>query len=128
MGFPTSTDVAHLDLVECSNNGICDRSNGVCECREGFKVEPACDVMACPALNNCNGHGTCYDMQQLAKLAENNGDLSPYSYGRLQNDPNTWDAEMLKGCVCDEGYEGYDCSLVKCPTGDDPDTLYIAGT
>ena len=29
---------------------------------------------------------------------------------------------MIRGCVCDEGYEGYDCSLVMCPTGDDPET------
>lgn len=24
------------------------------------------------------------------------------------------------GCVCDEGYEGYDCSSRKCPWGIDP--------
>jgi hypothetical protein len=24
------------------------------------------------------------------------------------------------GCVCDEGYQGYDCSLRKCPWGLDP--------
>lgn len=22
-----------------------------------------------------------------------------------------WDAEMIHGCLCDDGWEGYDCSL-----------------
>jgi len=22
-----------------------------------------------------------------------------------------WDADMIHGCVCDDGWEGYDCSL-----------------
>lgn len=22
-----------------------------------------------------------------------------------------WDADMIHGCLCDEGWEGYDCSL-----------------
>lgn len=33
---------------------------------------------------------------------------------------NGWDADALMGCVCDDGYEGYDCSLRKCPWGVDP--------
>jgi len=31
-----------------------------------------------------------------------------------------WDANKVKGCVCDIRFEGYDCSLRTCPTGDDP--------
>ena len=31
-----------------------------------------------------------------------------------------WDANMIYGCVCDEGFYGYDCSLQYCPLGDDP--------
>lgn len=34
-----------------------------------------------------------------------------------------WDADMIFGCVCDNGYEGYDCSLRSCPTGDDSLTI-----
>jgi hypothetical protein len=33
---------------------------------------------------------------------------------------NGWDADALMGCVCDEGYQGYDCSQRKCPWGLDP--------
>jgi hypothetical protein len=31
-----------------------------------------------------------------------------------------WDADMIHGCVCDEGWEGSDCSRRSCPRGDDP--------
>ncbi|CAM9293856.1 unnamed protein product, partial [Hapterophycus canaliculatus] len=31
-----------------------------------------------------------------------------------------WDADMIHGCLCDDGWEGYDCSLRACPKGVDP--------
>jgi hypothetical protein len=31
-----------------------------------------------------------------------------------------WDADMVRGCACDFGWEGYDCSLRTCEKGDDP--------
>lgn len=31
-----------------------------------------------------------------------------------------WDADRILGCLCDEGYEGYDCSQRSCPKGKDP--------
>jgi hypothetical protein len=31
-----------------------------------------------------------------------------------------WDADRIQGCLCDPGYEGYDCSLKSCPKGKDP--------
>ena len=33
-----------------------------------------------------------------------------------------WDAGKLTGCVCDEGWSNYDCSVQACPYGDDPQT------
>merc|ERR1711871_1887400 len=33
---------------------------------------------------------------------------------------NLWDANKIKGCVCDDGFSGHDCSLRKCPGGHDP--------
>lgn len=33
---------------------------------------------------------------------------------------NGWDADALQGCVCDNGYGGYDCSKKNCPYGVDP--------
>jgi hypothetical protein len=65
-------------------------------------------------------------MKELAKRAQVNG-MNPnplYDYGSIPNDPMTWDANKIKGCLCDKGYSGYDCSLRVCPTGDDPDTHF----
>ena len=31
-----------------------------------------------------------------------------------------WDASMTYGCKCDPGYYDIDCSLRRCPRGDDP--------
>jgi hypothetical protein len=31
-----------------------------------------------------------------------------------------WDADMIYGCLCDEGYEGPSCKVRLCPSGDDP--------
>jgi hypothetical protein len=44
-----------------------------------------------------------------------------YHEGKSYGD-KTWDADKNFGCVCDEYYTGYDCSLRECPVGDDPMT------
>eukprot|EP00596_Hydrurales_sp_CCMP1899_P010123 CAMPEP_0119034006 /NCGR_PEP_ID=MMETSP1177-20130426/1065_1 /TAXON_ID=2985 /ORGANISM="Ochromonas sp, Strain CCMP1899" /LENGTH=565 /DNA_ID=CAMNT_0006991175 /DNA_START=644 /DNA_END=2344 /DNA_ORIENTATION=- len=43
-----------------------------------------------------------------------NGITSVFSY------TNIWDANKIYGCNCDAKYEGSDCSVQKCPVGDDP--------
>jgi len=30
-----------------------------------------------------------------------------------------WDGDQIRGCVCDQPYTGFNCSLKMCPTGDD---------
>lgn len=45
-----------------------------------------------------------------------------FTYGLNPNTAHTWDGSRVHGCLCDEKYEGYDCSLSKCPHGDDPGT------
>ncbi|GBG30584.1 Multiple epidermal growth factor-like domains protein 10 [Hondaea fermentalgiana] len=119
---PVSANRAH-QLQECSNMGICDRVTGVCVCHTGF-TGAACDQMQCPGSpTECSGNGQCLFMSQLANKATDNGDLAATTYGQTPNDPYRWDYDMIKGCLCDEGYEGHDCSLMSCPTGDDPETL-----
>ncbi len=39
---------------------------------------------------------------------------------RAPVDYHNWDADKIQGCVCDPGFEGYDCSLRSCPAGPDP--------
>lgn len=50
---------------ECSNRGKCNRISGECECHTGFGG-PSCSRMLCP--NGCSGHGSCFSMQDIAKL------------------------------------------------------------
>lgn len=126
--LPESTNVAHITTyAECSNNGLCDRSTGQCNCNTGFTGE-ACNRLACPGqtpdTEACSGHGQCLDMNRLAALSTVNGVIAGYTYGDVPNKPSTWDAFRVFGCLCDAQYTGYDCSLLVCPTGDDPDTQH----
>ena len=102
--------------------GSCDRTTGLCTCHEGFQGSN-CNQMKCPGeAEECNGRGQCLTMKELAKLTKVNGMNVGLTYGEKPNDPLTWDAKRIKGCYCDEGYEGYDCSMKTCPKGDNPDT------
>lgn len=71
-------------------------------------------------MEPCSGHGRCLTISELAKHAKQNGVLTPKSYGADPNNPYTWDAHRMMGCLCDEGYDGFDCSLRSCPAGNDP--------
>lgn len=93
-------------VVECANQGACNRVTGECECFDGFEGR-ACTRMSCP--NKCSGNGICKKLKDLNTTV-------PYS-------ASNWDADRIGGCLCDPGYYGVDCSLRYCPTGDDPLTL-----
>ena len=121
--YPTADNLAHNVMTECADMGLCDRNTGKCVCHEGFYGQ-ACEYMMCGRgiPGACNGHGRCLSMFELAQAATVNGDAAGFSYGLDPNNANTWDAHRIFGCLCDEGFEGYDCSLRSCPTGDDPGT------
>ena len=121
--YPLADDLVHSARSECSDMGICDYSTGTCTCADGF-FGAACEYMLCPGgtTNACSGHGECMSMSELALVAEDNGDATEYTYGADPNEPDTWDAQIIFGCHCDEGWTAYDCSLRLCPTGDDPGT------
>lgn len=119
--YPTADDTAH-SLAECSNKGRCNRRTGQCECQIMFEGA-ACERMTCPGktspLGVCSGHGRCLSMASLAAYATDNGDATPFTYGLDPNNPATWDASKVFGCLCDDGYTGYDCSQRTCPLGND---------
>lgn len=102
-------DNAH-NVAECSNMGICDRSTGLCMCRDGFEGI-ACEKQSCP--KNCNNVGNCISMYYYA-LTKDLGVGPIYKY------ETPWDAYKIYGCNCDSSYHGVDCSLRYCPKGDDP--------
>ena len=118
--YPTAANSGHYTLTECSDAGTCDSESGICECLDGFEGT-SCSRMTCPGDPVCTGQGQCLTMGQLAELADANGDATAFTYGAIPNDAATWDFDKIQGCYCDEGYEGYDCSLKSCPWGDDPE-------
>lgn len=117
-GVPTARDTVHDRKAECSNMGICDRNTGVCKCRAGFEG-PACERLWCPRTKggvDCSGHGRCMSLSQAG--AEWNGaQLVRDPTRKTYNEP--WDARKLHGCLCDDGWTGYDCSVRQCLLGYD---------
>ena len=119
--FPVADGKAH-QMAECSNMGVCDRTKGECLCQVGF-TGSACERLDCPVSGTdpCSGHGSCLNMQELARHATNNGVNAHLTYGEDPNNRFTWDAKKIYGCKCDEGWDGaYDCSLRSCKMGNDP--------
>lgn len=119
----------HQD-VECSANGICDRSSGVCKCRTPFGGK-ACERMTCPGTPACNNRGICQSMTRLARnahalplsveagaidavisairITKHNFQNSIIEYDALtsvnQSYTSTWDANMGSMCVCDSAWD-----------------------
>merc|ERR1712216_351567 len=58
----TTQDEGHF-YMECSNQGLCDRGTGECECFDGYSGR-ACAATSCP--NDCNGKGTCSTIAEMA--------------------------------------------------------------
>jgi len=132
-------NTAHVTLAECSNVGICDRSSGECQCTAPYEG-PACERLRCP--NSCSGHGRCLSMKEIAHaydttMPKHKFDYDSASVSAMTNPLSTaWDSDMIFGCVCDSSwkvgygprqiqlseYFGPDCSLKRCPRGDDPFT------
>eukprot|EP00937_MAST-01D_sp_MAST-1D-sp2_P003849 g3849.t1 len=115
----SAANTAHA-VSECSNQGTCTRTTGLCTCNAGFTGR-ACSRMECPNL--CSGHGMCttvYDMGVYDgadvvvasnQVTGDDGEGPAYA---------NWDAAASAGCTCDRGYTGPDCSFQMCPKGDDP--------
>ena len=96
-------------IYECDDwrgDVVCE--DHACLCAPGF-TGSACQYLLCPSEipQPCNGHGQCKTMEMLARTAG-------FAYREDVNDPYTWDAGMVRGCDCDAGFAGYDCSLKTC--------------
>lgn len=120
----SSTEYCTHDLgAECSDKGLCDRTNGQCDCLDGYSGA-ACQRLECP--NKCSGHGICQSSVKFAQDATISMNTDEFAaeglngqYGFQISYNNAWDSEMSFGCKCDTGYRGPDCSMVECPTGPD---------
>lgn len=122
-------------LIECSNNGVCDRSLGACKCFTGYEGV-ACNRMSCP--DKCTNRGVCLSMYQLARNQRALPLTNVYAIysDTQQNITGAWDGSFGHACVCDSSwavgleanqtqqaeYFGAACEFRHCPTGDDPNT------
>lgn len=52
----------------------------------------------------------------MSELASRTVDI----YGNSYTYSTNWDADMIRGCICDPKMGNYDCSGNNCPRGDDP--------
>ncbi|CAB1097259.1 unnamed protein product [Ectocarpus sp. CCAP 1310/34] len=103
-------NAAHSYGAECGAMGNCNHATGECVCREGW-TGAACGRLGCDA--DCNGNGRCLPMFRLAQLREDNGEPDPTVYGStdlvrpfgtsVYASPETWDFDMMYGCLCDSG-------------------------
>jgi len=133
----SASDTAHA-LAECSDMGLCDRTRGTCKCFHGYEGD-ACQRNTCH--NDCSGNGQCVSLKQAATMSEAMPILPNVEYGGLE-DTETWDEDMIHGCVCDSSWTvgladgetqeaeffGPDCSKRHCPSGDDPLTTDVDET
>lgn len=123
---------AHTTAVECSNAGLCNRGSGACECFEGF-AGASCERTRCPGEADgmpCSGRGSCLNLGQMARLPR----ALPLVNGAEASRYSRWDHYRIYACLCESGwpvglgdgetqapeYFGADCSLRRCPSGDDP--------
>ena len=124
LDYATATDTAHAD-AECSMMGHCQETanatyiGGACVCRAGFEGI-ACERSWCPGVTSstniaCSGKGRCLSMAEASVYEQHPNSPLTFAYAN-------WDADKIMGCVCDDGYTGYDCSERTCPFGDDPET------
>lgn len=105
----------HTQHLECSNQGACNQKTGACECFDGYTGE-ACQRTQCP--NDCSAAGKCTEVWQIVKdVKEDTGYYGDYVDSLTYA---AWDYAQLRGCVCDTGRSGPDCSMIDCPSGTDP--------
>ena len=95
---------------ECSGQGICDRTTGLCNCFDGYTGK-GCRRTDCP--NDCSGHGMC------TRNIDANSAYATALAPDFKFASQYWDGEKTMRCQCDRGYEGADCSDRICPHGDD---------
>merc|ERR1712226_1779419 len=121
----TTFDNQHV-YRECGGRGLCDRSTGECKCFPSFTGE-GCRRTTCP--NDCSGHGQCRtDANSFFYIGQT--PKAPFggqipTYAKAVGVPTWgihWPWLKYQQCHCDAGYEGDDCSLRRCPKGDDPET------
>lgn len=114
--FGGSSPVTHSAILECSGVGTCDTKTGKCQCQPGYTGE-ACQRTSCP--NDCSGFGVCTSLFDYVDKEVKDNDASYYvDFSAIAY--NGFDKDSSRGCVCDSGRAGPDCSNKLCPSDADP--------
>ena len=75
-------------MAECSNQGKCNRTTGICECFAPYEGV-SCNVITCPTSipgKECSGHGSCQNISDIQmKLIDNH--------------------QLLRSCMCSSSWE-----------------------
>jgi hypothetical protein len=80
----------------------------------------------CPEA--CSGHGICSFIEAVTDGTTFGTTFNEHSVNRGHANNGTgalyhsWEWQKIRGCKCDRGYSGPDCSSRLCPKGDDPMT------
>jgi len=107
---------AFRPYTECSSRGNCNYATGVCNCFAGYEGR-GCRRTACP--NKCSGHGKCML----------NKEVGMYAYHSVNKyNSQFWDQGRSQQCVCDRGFNGFDCSQRICAYGDNPSSACQEGS
>eukprot|EP00428_Durinskia_dybowskii_P076813 CAMPEP_0170355536 /NCGR_PEP_ID=MMETSP0117_2-20130122/694_1 /TAXON_ID=400756 /ORGANISM="Durinskia baltica, Strain CSIRO CS-38" /LENGTH=170 /DNA_ID=CAMNT_0010609579 /DNA_START=357 /DNA_END=865 /DNA_ORIENTATION=+ len=69
----------------------------------------------------CSGNGRCASLREVTSFQtfETRLDYTQYT---------GWDADMIRGCLCEPGWSGIACEKRLCPKGDDPVLAGISGS
>ncbi len=97
-------------LYECSNQGLCNRQNGVCQC-----VQDAYDntlYYRVSSSDGANGQGTRADCGYIETYP-----ISCYVGGQGICNGNGYCSNSTNLCTCYDGYHGLTCAVKECPKG-----------
>jgi hypothetical protein len=107
-----SSNSGNGTLYECSNQGFCNRTTGICDCLSYFSSS---NKQLSYYTSSSDGYGNLGSMANCGYVAR----TLPACYidgidicghrGVCSNSSNT--------CTCHDGYHGLSCEIASCPTG-----------